>query len=503
MHCPGTARGCRHYLADQALCCKLLPLPACAILMWCDGLYRFHVGPLESLTVKDIEAVSTVRNPERIQPELKRISKGLVCLSYPYSSAKNHQPDSTFPHMAAQGSADQASSSTSDSPISDDDELQDDSGHRCWGLAQLNAPGLVTTLSHIIPSQKVADATAQTFWEADHPFSIPASTPHTSVIIPPPSKSDTSLPDCCIIDTPNTPLDLASDGAVNAVNAEDVIQHAELVAGLFYEPRPSARLKPTIMVFLVPKINQEASNTFSLDLPPGTLNPNTSGAPIIGFAPGRPTAYVATLLGVEKYSLEPRALHHADLMQVVKVGAYKRQALEDTKAGRKADVLVFEQMAEELLRESSQPLPPDTVEQITPFLDDIVPMVKDGKVHKCMEEAVACWQPEIVEGPSGTLWLGKHDKQFCESVHGLGRWRMKDCVIETARIDRQNPVSSAKKKARQEVRRLQTKKGKKEVKQAQKTLKVQMLCALQMCPVTASICWHPQDRHLRSGIHLS
>ena len=118
------------------------------------------MGPLESLTTDLIKSVRDVQHPECVLQDLKRISKGLICLSFPYSATSVSQSDSMLLNLAAQELSSPGIASSSDWPEGLDDEQQDDSAHRCWGLGQLIAMGLVNTLSHIISSKKVAKATA-------------------------------------------------------------------------------------------------------------------------------------------------------------------------------------------------------------------------------------------------------------------------------------------------------------------------------------------------------
>ena len=279
-----------------------------------------------------------------------------------------------------------------------------------------------------------------------------------------------------------------AEAAVNPVNAEDVAQHGELFAVLFYSPRPSARIKPTLMVALVPSITEQDSNTFSLDLPLGTLSPGTSGASIIAFAPHRYSSYAASILGVQKDSLELRALHFTDMLDVIQIGALKRQAAEDAAAGRSSDCA---QIAEELLHQKLVPLPDETVEPITPFLGDIVPMVQGGKVHQCMEKAVQRWTPELGKGQSGLLWCGEDDKEFCRFVdEDISRWRMKDVVKAKARVDRQNPPTTGKKEEKQQRQQEQNlKKGKKEPKQAKTGVEVHSHPSFLYIHVCVGACW--------------
>jgi len=440
--------------------------------------------------------VAPVQDAEHILQELKHIRKGLCCISFPYSATGNAEAAAPQQNAASDSYSAAALASTSaGNRLSEDDLSVDDPAYRCWGLGQLNAPGLVASVSHIVSSKEVSEASAFTFWEADYPFSVPASVPCSAITITPPSQADTSIPDCCIIDIPDFPNDLLPGRYINAVDAEEVIQHAEVFAMLYYEPRPSAQIRGKLMVALFSTLLQEPSNTFSLAVPIGTLKPGTSGAPIVAFAPGRPTSYAATLLGVERDSMEPRALHHSNMMHVVQVGQFERQAKWDAEQGMQS---CFAADARSLYDEICRPLPLTTVEQITPYLEDIVPMVEGGKIHLCMEAAIQAWPPEIAVGNPGTLWPRGKDKayrKFVACVESICSANLGSIIIDKARVDRGNPVSSDKTKRKQLIQHMQTKKGKKEQK-AQQTITVSQCQHMIKCVVivrpykTIADVWH-------------
>ena len=89
----------------------------------------------------------------------------------------------------------------------------------------------------------------------------------------------------------------------------------------------------------------------------------------------------------------------------------------------------------------AKPLPPETAEQVTLYLGDVVLMKQRGKLHRCMEKAIKKSKKVIpgVFGPEART-------DFCHFVDDIGRWRMKNAVKAQARVDRQSLVNSRGKK---------------------------------------------------------